>query len=386
MDIKIVLLGLDFGSQNLGCAALAYSFLYKLEDISNRINQRIIATLINYNDFVYTGKNVHVDNLKINLKNLSFEKKAIQAIKNADFIFDFTGGDSFTDLYGTKRFLIESYFKELGIKSKGKFILGPQTIGPFSKKTNKIIANHIIRASDMIFCRDKLSRDYVYQEFGVDALQTTDVAFLLPTSDVSIAGLDSCKKGKLNIGINISGLLWHGGYTGNNELGIHLNYRELITQIVEDLIKDEHQIWLIPHVITLDPNSPENDVTPIKYLYERYPKVHYVEEFKSPMDAKGYIRNMDLFIGSRMHATVAAFSNGIPIIPVSYSRKFQGLYQSLGYDYIIDAKTSNNDIAKKQIIEWICNHNILKINVENSLRQVSDLSKTFDNKLIEIFS
>ena len=48
---------------------------------------------------------------------------------------------------------------------------------------------------------------------------------------------------------------------------------------------------------------------------------------------------MDLFSGARMHSTIGAVSSGVPVIPVAYSRKFNGLYGSLQYQWLIDAKS-----------------------------------------------
>ena len=69
---------------------------------------------------------------------------------------------------------------------------------------------------------------------------------------------------------------------------------------------------------------------------------------------------MDVFIGSRMHSTIAAFSSGIPVIPVAYSRKFEGLFSSLGYNYVIDAQQCDENEAVKKILEYLNQKEILK--------------------------
>ena len=52
---------------------------------------------------------------------------------------------------------------------------------------------------------------------------------------------------------------------------------------------------------------------------------------------KNYISKMDFFIGARMHATIGALSSGVPVIPFSYSRKFEGLFNSIDYPFVIEA-------------------------------------------------
>jgi polysaccharide pyruvyl transferase WcaK-like protein len=58
---------------------------------------------------------------------------------------------------------------------------------------------------------------------------------------------------------------------------------------------------------------------------------------------------MDFFCGSRMHACIAAVSSGVPTVPISYSRKFTGLFESLGYSPVADCKADSED----QILETI---------------------------------
>ena len=40
-----------------------------------------------------------------------------------------------------------------------------------------------------------------------------------------------------------------------------------------------------------------------------------------------------------MHACIAAFSSGVPVVPMAYSRKFEGLFGTLGYGRTVDCTT-----------------------------------------------
>jgi polysaccharide pyruvyl transferase WcaK-like protein len=39
-----------------------------------------------------------------------------------------------------------------------------------------------------------------------------------------------------------------------------------------------------------------------------------------------------------MHATIAAYSSGVPVVPISYSRKFEGLFGNLNYPWLVNAR------------------------------------------------
>ena len=63
----------------------------------------------------------------------------------------------------------------------------------------------------------------------------------------------------------------------------------------------------------------DNDKLAVDALHEIFPNTIVAPYFATPMEAKSYISGMDLFIGARMHATIAAISAGVPVIPFSYS-------------------------------------------------------------------
>ena len=127
---------------------------------------------------------------------------------------------------------------------------------------------------------------------------------------------------------------------------------------------------MIPHVGTKDDPEIENDYYTCKKLHEEFESTVFVEDLKSPMEAKGIISQMDVFCGARMHATIAAFSSGVATIPVSYSRKFEGLYGSLDYKYVVHACTQSTKEAVECTVKYIQEYKKLERTVEDSLKKV----------------
>ena len=93
---------------------------------------------------------------------------------------------------------------------------------------------------------------------------------------------------------------------------------------------------------------------------------------------------MDIFIGARMHATVAAFSSGVATIPTAYSRKFAGLYSNLGYPYTIDLVENNTEENIKRTIQYIREYKHLQYDVEKCKDKVEKLSRETYELLFEI--
>lgn len=257
-----------------------------------------------------------------------------------DIIFDIGEGDSFADIYGIRRFRkINASKKILRLLGK-KTVLLPQTVGPFSSREAKRDESISIKKSHLVLTRDKQSFDYVQELLPEKKVyELIDVAFFMPYKT------DEKKASKVKIGINISGLLWNGGYTQDNQFGLQTNYRELMHKIINYFLQnDQHKIYLVVHVLSHDGQLLDDDIKISHELKELYPDTIVAPLFTSPIEAKSFISNMDFFTGARMHSCIAAYSTGVPVYPPAYSRKFNGLFgEALDYSYYGDLVHSDTD-------------------------------------------
>ncbi|MCQ2523606.1 MAG: polysaccharide pyruvyl transferase family protein [Lachnospiraceae bacterium] len=392
--LKIALFGLNFNSGNLGCAALSYSFFDLLLNEAQRLETKLEVT---FYDSVKSSLNglPTIGNDFVDAKIFKYDKHNITAlyksIKTQDIVFDFTAGDSFSDYYGLSRFVKRTFNKTLVLFNKKTFILGPQTYGPFDSFVAKKWASFVIRHADRVFARDGKSLERAAKvSKRKDIKLVTDVAFLLPYKKEDYEKL--CERnGKINIGFNFSGLLYSGGYTKDNQFGLTVDY----AKYCEDIVKyfedktDRYNLWIVPHVCSKKEGNPDNDLIPTKVLSEKYPYVKVAPLFSSPMDAKSFIANMDVFSGARMHATIAAFSSKVATIPFSYSVKFEGLYGELNYDCCIHGKEETTQEAVKRTIDYVENVRAIQDMQEKSLAIadekinmfVSDVHKFLNEKI-----
>lgn len=81
---------------------------------------------------------------------------------------------------------------------------------------------------------------------------------------------------------------------------------------------------------------------------------------------------MDAFIGPRMHATIAAFSSSVLTIPVAYSKKFEGLYGSLEYNYLVDLRYLSTEDAVIKTLNLLSCEDELKEAQNWSLKIMSE--------------
>jgi colanic acid/amylovoran biosynthesis protein len=269
----------------------------------------------------------------------------VKILVETDKVFDITGGDSFSDIYGLRRFLIYGFLQKWLVTQFGKeLILLPQTYGPFKRSLARLMAKNVLRRANVVYARDKDSVDSVRTLLGDHGVNgklrfMPDVAFVLDSrkpEHIDIGSLDSVRKeDSVVVGLNVSGLLFNGGYTRENMFGLKTNYRELIYSVVHFLMKDSRLlVLLVPHVLSPS-RTIEDDPNACRQLYEKlrkkYPsRIFLTQGLYDHNGIKHIIGLCDFFIGSRMHACIAALSQSIPAVGIAYSKKFQGVFDSVG--------------------------------------------------------
>lgn len=383
--MKVVLLGMEFFINNLGCEALSYSFTNELYEIAKQQEKNLELVTVVFADQktpYIIGTKRAIKCIGIHYKSPSFWKTLKKEFRSSDLIVDLTMGDSFSDIYGMKRFILDALVKTKAVKSGTPFILGPQTYGPYNNFLIRKWAKWIMRQSIKIYARDEKSQKLAQNLSKKEVILTTDVAFSLPYDKQRVGSTE-----KIKVGFNPSGLLWCGGYTHNNQFGLILDYQKFCWDICEKLNQDtRYEVFLIPHVGTIADKTTldENDLYVCQQIQMKYPNMNIINDIHSPMDIKGYLAAMDVFIGARMHATIGAFSSGVATIPVSYSRKFEGLYGSLDYHYVIQATQVSTEEAVSKTLEYILNYEKLKADIDKSMQIVNQKQNIFRKSLAEI--
>ena len=349
---------------NKGCLALTYSIIYILDQvfeqsqcdyklfIRNSLDKDFdIHTLsigkrsVSYQSFGYTLGKAHNTHPWWLFKALFWQTKINWQIwRQADFVLDIGEGDSFSDIYGIKRLNKENRIHVLARLFHKPYGFLPQTLGPFESVRAQRLAQRAFACSRFIMARDALSykavKDLVPHHINVNEY----IDFALPYEAVRF------DKGLCHVGINISALLWNGGYNRNNQFHLVEDYPIVIREIIDWFIQHSTvQVHLIAHVIN-PTGAIEDDYRICESLCHAYSssRVVIAPAFATPIEAKNYIAGLDFFIGARMHSTIAAYSAHVPVVPMAYSRKFNGLYRdTLQYNHLVDLKQdSRKDILR----------------------------------------
>ncbi|MGR3971278.1 polysaccharide pyruvyl transferase family protein [Shewanella sp. 1180_01] len=387
MKVKIGFLWHNVSSGNLGVGALSIGNMILVNQVCRNLGIDAEFFTIGDNEVTCeTNKELvelqigrKFEHITISVKELITNpiklKSYIKMIKDFDLVLDIGAGDSFSDIYGNRRFFIQVFTKIVNAVFARKSVLSPQTIGPFKSKFAGMISRFIVRNTNLVFARDDISFQ-VGKAFGVCHLGT-DVALSMPYSTVHEI------TDKIKVGINVSGLLWNGGYTRDNQFGLAHNYKDYIKGLIENFLSIEGvEIHLVSHVIATSPvQQIEDDYTACNEVAELFPSCIVAPRFTNPIEVKNYISNFEYFTGARMHATIAAFSSGVPVTPYAYSRKFKGLYTTLGYSKVLEAKELSLQDAIKMNIDHFINRKKIKLELQGSTDKKNQLTGKYTDAL-----
>lgn len=374
---KVLLLGASFTSRNMGVWALASGALnsvlhifpdaevflldYHKEQVSYQVRLptgTALTKLINLRfskkfwlpnniaRLLLTALLIRMFPSRLLRNRLITQNYWLRSVKMADIIGSIAGGDSFSDIYGIKRLIYVALPQFLVLLLGKPLVLLPQTIGPFKGIFARAIGRFILMRAQMIYSRDTESLTAVRELLKVDDRRLAlsyDMGFVLEPHirsgriPTSLAMIDPTIP---ILGLNVSGLLYIGGYTQDNMFELMVDYRQLIRKLIEYFVhKHSAHVILVPHVFGGDHNK-ESDMTACYRIYrELVPNLrkylHLVGEEYNQHEIKALIGRCEFFIGSRMHACIAALSQCVPAIGLAYSRKFRGVFATIGMEELV---------------------------------------------------
>lgn len=302
----------------------------------------------------------------------------VYCVKTCDLVLDIGEGDSWTDIYGRQRFVFHAGTKLVTIALRKPLVLAPQTIGPFNHPVSRHISNFIMNRARAVYTRDTLSTAYVAkQNLRTESREFIDVAFRLPFERQGKSGTG------VRVGVNVSGLLYYGGYSGRNELGMTIDYAEYTHKLIAELLARGAEVHMIPHV-TSAMGGNDDDSAAIPALKERFGAIRVPEPFADSVAAKSFMSGLDFVVGGRMHACIGAFSSGTPVVPVAYSRKFNGLFNTLGYSHFVDGRSVDTGTALDLTLAAFDNRNRLEADIQVGLAVAMTRLEAYEDALAQM--
>ncbi|MEM9059691.1 MAG: polysaccharide pyruvyl transferase family protein [Pseudomonadota bacterium] len=357
--ITIGLLWHSMNSDNLGVGALSLAHIAMLREAASALSLKPRFVVLCWDDpGAPYGLADDIEIVALRLRDFARPGGLWAQARRCDIVFDIGAGDSFADIYGPARIVKMLVAQNIVLLAGRALVFSPQTIGPFRRSWLRLLARNLMQRARMVAVRDAQSARFAREMgFTGELTEATDVALRLPY-EARDGGPG--ERRPFRIGINVSGLLFNGGYTGGNMFGLADDYAQTMRRIVGHFHGlPGYEIHLISHVQS-DRQPVEDDRRAARDLATDYPGCVIAPTFSGPCEAKAYIAQMDFFTGARMHACIAAFSAGVPFLPLAYSRKFAGLFGTLGYPHWADCRTDTTDEILERLKEAVTNRASLR--------------------------
>lgn len=360
--MKKALLYVHGGSGNHGCEAIART-------LSNLLGQENIAHTVLTANIVEDRKNGLADIIDLLPIKQDFNRSSIgfvhaylmsrmfgkhvylDMLSRKDQINELTGydtaiaigGDTYSYGYSDSNTYMHNLFLKKGLKT----VLWGCSIDPQLLNDPRIVKD--LKKFDNIIPRESITYDAL-KELGFKQLMFfPDMAFGLGRK----VGEQSVRIKENTIGINLSPLIMN--YQKDKDL-ILRNFRKLMSFIVE---KTDLNIALIPHVVW----DASDDRKVLKKLYKEFhdnERVILIDDCNC-MELKDVIARCRLFICSRTHASIAAYSTGVPTIVLGYSVKARGIARDIwGTDenYVKPVLSLKNDMEMINSLSWMLEHEV----------------------------
>ena len=393
--IRIGISGVNPLDGNRGVGALSYSIVHILQQISEKEGREYELYFILNGSSMPTACAIEVGGKQFEVRILHlvslFTIKHLAKLLiyfrdflmycKLDYVMDASYGDSYSDIYGKANFRshdsIKRFFSLIGKKQ----LLLPQTVGPFFAPEVKKSAIRTLSRMQVLLARDRMSYEFLEENVKQPkSKEIIDLAFFMPFKRDELLRHPN----EVHVGIGISKMLW------NKRLDKTMSYKDDYSSLMRQVIKrffsiDNVYVHLVPHVVC-ENNSKGNDYELCYRIWQEYHSDRLILSpfFLDPIKAKNYISSLDFFAGSRMHACIASFSSGVPVYPISYSRKFIGLFnETLSYSYVGDLTTMQNEDIMAGLFDAFDNRTVIASEIADKMKGiVAERKQVLDDELL----
>lgn len=383
--VRIGLLWHSPSSGNLGVGALTLANLAIARDVARSMDLEPEFTIMGMREpnASYLLEGGEVGLYPIDMRALLSPSGYWAAVAHQNCVLDIGAGDSFADIYGAKRFFFLWLTKMIALARGRPLLLSPQTIGPFTKRPYRFLARMALNRATVVVARDDMSLRALHELAPKSAgVLSVDVAFALPYTD------RSAERGgeRIKVGVNVSGLLFNEAESGRNRFGLSVDYAALMRRLIRDLAaRPNVEVHLLTHALHAA-DAWDDDGRVADRLAEEFPGAIRVPDFEGPTEVKSYISCLDFLVAGRMHACIAAYSSGTPVVPIAYSRKFIGLFGMLGYKWLVPVGGVLDDEAYAFILDCIDRRAELADDAADGMRKVDALLDVYRAELRKFFS
>lgn len=263
----------------------------------------------------------------------------VKTMIDADLVIDLSG-DMLTEDYGALVGASHLHPLFLAWSTRTPFVVLAQSIGPFERL--RPTARWIFNRAELVTAREETTADLL-ESYGWRRPDVTgDMAYLLEPS--TLPPSDAEFTSSLRIGLSVSQLITSKYSDDDDDL------IELLGQVIHRVAeRHDASVYVVAHVT--GPTPTKDDRIPGRRAAEKIgPRARCIEDDLDPSEIKALIGTCDVFVGSRMHANIAALTQAVPTLAISYSHKFSGIMKQFGQgDLVIEIEDLTPALLETQL-------------------------------------
>lgn len=304
--------------------------------------------------------------------------REVNALATSDLILD-VGGTTFTDAKQYK-----AIFSVLcilpGIFLGKKQIKISQTIGPFNKFFNRLMAKMFLSKLDLIIGRGRDSESCL-KKLGLNNVTfRTDASFTMKIDEDIISRMEKeyrpLFKGKKVVGIAPNSIV--EGYCIKKSK----DHAKIFSSFIDYLISEDYFVLLIPHSIRFNTKSKHNnDLYTIRNIYGKVKQKKYCLKIENDYDAREFralIGLTDFFIASRFHSMISALAMQVPLNVYGWGfHKYSEVMQEFELEKnVFDYNELKVERMIERFNELVYNKNYVISKIRKNLPRVIESSQT----------
>lgn len=272
-------------------------------------------------------------------------KAALEALADSEALI-VSGGDLFGPIYPQWPTYLRWVYLAKQVGTPVVFM--GQSIGLFKKPADIQRFTAAIERATLITARDRVTLRHTVDDLNIPESKvklTADSAFLLqPTGEEEsrrVATRLGLKPGVPTLAVSISEYIARWG-----KIDKQRHFATWLNLLQSVLERTDAQVLIVPHV--QDGGANDDLIVSTRMMKELgWPeRVCLAAGDFTAGDFKGLVGLTDLMIAERMHASIAAFSGGVPAVLVSYSIKARGLTQ------LMYGEGESSDAAIIDLEQW----------------------------------
>jgi colanic acid/amylovoran biosynthesis protein len=214
----------------------------------------------------------------------------------------------------------------------------PQTLGPIRRRHERLLARLVLSRMRLVMLRDAISAE-VWQAWKVPrakAILIPDLAFAHPGRQhkrealalLEAGGLEDDSRPKLGV------TLIHWG-AQSRSFARQIEYEKAFQAMTRQFITSYGgQVIVFSQV--RGPTESEDDIVPARRLLagleDCSDSIILMDRPVPPQVLRAAYGQMDLLVGTRLHSSIFALTEGVPVVAIGYQYKTRGIMRMLGLE------------------------------------------------------